>query len=143
MRVYATYHMDNWNEIRTAAKVASVGTISAAADALGVHRATVTRHIDELEAQLSAKLFHRHARGFTPTELGIELLRIANATEEQFGQLIRLAKGQSETLSGEITITTVEVLAPHIIPRIATFGSLHPDISVRLSTTGRRSGRFR
>ncbi len=135
MRVYATLNMDNWNEIRTAAQVARLGTISAAADALGVHRATVTRHIDDLEAQLGAKLFQRHARGFTPTELGLELLRIANATDEQFGQLTRLAKGQSESLSGEITITTVEDIAPHILPRIAAFSSLHPDISVQLSTT--------
>ncbi len=76
--------MENWNEIRTAAQVARSGTISAAADVLGVHRATVNRHIDALESALGAKLFQRHARGFTPTELGRELLRVADATGEQF-----------------------------------------------------------
>ncbi|MCG8540561.1 MAG: LysR family transcriptional regulator, partial [Clostridia bacterium] len=69
--------MDNWNEIRTAACVARMGQISGAAEALGIHRATVHRHIDMLEASLGAKLFLRHAKGFTPTELGLELLRVA------------------------------------------------------------------
>ncbi|MEO1636831.1 MAG: LysR family transcriptional regulator, partial [Cyanobacteria bacterium J06631_9] len=62
--------MDNWNEIRTAYQVARLGTISAAAETLGVHRSTVIRHIDALEAQLGEKVFLRHSRGYTPTEVG-------------------------------------------------------------------------
>jgi hypothetical protein len=41
--------MDNWDEIRTAFQVARVGTVSGAAEVLGVHHATVIRHIDALE----------------------------------------------------------------------------------------------
>ena len=62
--------MDNWDEIRTAYQVARIGTVSGAAEALGVHHATVIRHIDALEASLGVKLFQRHARGYTPTEAG-------------------------------------------------------------------------
>jgi DNA-binding transcriptional LysR family regulator len=127
--------MDKWNEIRTAAQVARLGTISAAAKALGVHRATVARHVDELEASFGAKLFQRHARGFTATELGVELLRVADTTDEQFGQLIRQAKGQSGPLSGEITITTLEGIASYILPRIAEFSALNPEISVQFIST--------
>ncbi|MEM9574655.1 MAG: LysR family transcriptional regulator [Pseudomonadota bacterium] len=127
--------MNNWNEIRTAAAVARLGTISAAAETLGVHRATVTRHIDELEAALGAKLFQRHARGFTATELGTDLLRVADATDEQFGQLVRRAKGGPDTLSGEITVTTLEGLASYILPNIAAFSVLHPDIRVQIIST--------
>lgn len=127
--------MDNWNEIRTAAQVARLGTISAAAETLGVHRATVTRHIDELEATLGAKLFQRHARGFTATELGVELLRVADVTDEQFGQLIRQAKGQAGAISGEITITTLEGLTSYILPNIAAFSALHPAVRVQIVST--------
>ena len=41
--------MDNWNEIRTAYQVARLGTVTAAAKILGIHRATVIRHINTLE----------------------------------------------------------------------------------------------
>ncbi|MEM9137560.1 MAG: LysR family transcriptional regulator, partial [Cyanobacteria bacterium P01_F01_bin.42] len=79
--------MNNWNEIRTAYQVARLGTVSAAAEILGVHRSTVIRHIDTLEAIFDAKIFLRHAKGYTPTDLGFDLMRVARATEDQFGQL--------------------------------------------------------
>ncbi|MGA1181477.1 MAG: helix-turn-helix domain-containing protein, partial [Marivivens sp.] len=49
--------MEHWDEIRTAYQVAKQGKVSGAADVLGVHHATVIRHIDALEARLGAKLF--------------------------------------------------------------------------------------
>jgi len=72
--------MDNWNEIRTAFQVARLGTVSGAAELLGVHHATVIRHIDALEKRLGVRLFQRHARGYTPTEAGRDLLATAQVT---------------------------------------------------------------
>ena len=66
--------IDTWDEIRTAFQVARLGTVSGAADVLGVHHATVIRHIDALEKRLGTRLFQRHARGYTPTEAGNDLL---------------------------------------------------------------------
>ena len=129
--------MENWNEIRTAACVARLGTISAAAAALGVHRATVTRHVDALEAALGAKLFQRHARGFTPTELGLELLRIADATNAQFGELQRIANCRSDELSGELTVTCLDVLVPLVLPVLNTFQSENPEIAAHLVSSDR------
>ena len=129
--------MDNWNEIRTAAHVARLGTISAASNALGVHRATVTRHIDALEGILDAKLFQRHARGFTPTELGLELLRIADATDAQFGELHRLARGSADEISGRVVVTALDVLVPYILPMIADVQVEHPNLGIDLVTSDR------
>ncbi|TQV79372.1 LysR family transcriptional regulator [Denitrobaculum tricleocarpae] len=129
--------MQNWDEIRTAAHVARLGTISAAAQALGVHRATVTRHIDSLEAALGAKLFQRHARGFSPTELGEELLRVADATDAQFGELMRLARGSLDDLTGAITVTSVDVLVPVVLPIVTAFQNSYPRINVHLVSSDR------
>ena len=120
--------MKNWNEIQTAAALARTGTVTAAAEALGLHRATVTRHIDQLEAELGAKLFQRHARGFTSTELGQELLRVAEATEGQFGELKRIASSQSDALSGTLTVTAVDALTPLVLPIITKFQEFHPAV---------------
>lgn len=129
--------MQNWDEIRTAAQVARLGTISAAAEALGIHRATVTRHIDTLETALGAKLFQRHARGFSPTELGEELLRVADATDAQFGELMRLARGSLDDLSGTMTVTSVDVLVPIILPIVTAFQTSHPRMNVHLVSSDR------
>lgn len=66
-----------WDELRTALQVARAGTVSGAAQALGVHHATVIRHIDALEDRLGVKLFQRHAKGYTPTEAGAALADVA------------------------------------------------------------------
>ena len=49
--------MNRWYFIRTAYRLAKLGTISATAEELEVHRDTVLRHIDALEEELDVKLF--------------------------------------------------------------------------------------
>lgn len=123
--------MENWDEIRTAFQVARLGTVSGAAEVLGVHHATVIRHIDALEKRLGAKLFQRHARGYTPTEAGRDLLTVAQTTEEQFGQLASRIKGQGEVVAGELVVTSITGIADLIVPVLARFQAEHPRLVVR------------
>lgn len=123
--------MDNWDEIKTAYHVAREGTVSRAADVLGIHHATVIRHIDALEDRLKAKLFQRHARGYTPTEAGRELLRVGQATAEQFAQLESLIHGTSSAVSGELVITSLTEIAPRIVPLLKEFQDMHAGLSLR------------
>ncbi len=129
--------MTNWDEIRTAYQVARAGTVSGAAQVLGVHHATVIRHIDALEAQMGTKLFQRHARGYTPTEAGADLLRVAQATDDQFSQLASRIKGQGDTVSGELVITSLASFSHVLTPILVNFQRKHPDVLVRY-LTGRR-----
>ncbi len=129
--------MDNWDEVRTAYQVARMGTVSGAAEVLGVHHATVIRHIDAIEARLGVKLFQRHARGYTPTEAGDDLLRVAQATEDQFNQLVGRMKGRGDDVSGELVVTSLSSLAPLVVPVLSTFQRLHPDLIVRYLTGDR------
>lgn len=129
--------MDNWDEIRTAYQVARMGTVSGAAEVLGVHHATVIRHIDAIEGRLGVKLFQRHARGYTPTEAGQDLLRVAQATEDQFNQLSGRLKGQGDDVTGELVVTSLESLAPLLVPALAEFQAQHPGLVVRYLTGSR------
>lgn len=126
--------MDHWDEIRTAFQVAKHGTVSGAAAALGVHHATVIRHIDAIEDRLGVKLFQRHARGYTPTEAGADLARVGQATEDQMAQLGARLKGQGETISGELVITTLAGFSHILVPTIVAFQTLHPGLNVRFLT---------
>jgi DNA-binding transcriptional LysR family regulator len=126
--------MENWDEIRTAFQVARLGTVSGAAEVLGVHHATVIRHIDALEKRLGVKLFQRHARGYTPTESGRDLLAVAQTTEEQFAHLVSRIKGQGETVSGELVVTSIAGIADLLTPVILGFQGKFPDVRVRFLT---------
>lgn len=126
--------MDNWDEVRTAYQVAKMGTVSGAADVLGVHHATVIRHVDALEARLGVKLFQRHARGYTATEAGEDMCRVAQATDEQFSQLAGRVKGKGDEVSGELVVTSLNGLAPLMSPTLTAFQQAFPEITVRYLT---------
>jgi DNA-binding transcriptional LysR family regulator len=126
--------LDAWDEVRTAYHVARLGTVSGAAEALGVHHATVIRHIDALEKRLGAKLFQRHARGYTPTEAGRDLLQVAQTTDDQFSQLAGRIRGRGEEVSGELIVTSLDILSPRLTPVIAAFQVAHPGLIVRFLT---------
>jgi DNA-binding transcriptional LysR family regulator len=126
--------MDNWDEIKTAYQVARLGTVSGAAEVLGVHHATVIRHIDALEARLSVKLFQRHARGYKATEAGEDLLRVAEATHDQFSQLASRIKGRGDTISGELVVTSLIELVGWMTPVLVAFQKENPDVTVRFLT---------
>jgi len=126
--------MDNWDEIRTAYQVARMGTVSGAAEVLGVHHATVIRHIDALETKLGVKLFQRHARGYTATEAGEDLLRVAKTTDDQFGQLEGRIKGRGTEMTGELVITSLASMSALLVPVLTAFQQKHPEIIVRYLT---------
>ncbi len=128
---------ENWDEFRTALHVARMGTVSAAAAELGVHHATVIRHIDALEQRLGVKLFQRHARGYTTTEAGQDLLKVATATDEQLSQLVGRIKGRKNAVSGELVITTVSGFSAIVTPILTRFQFEHPDIKIRYLSASR------
>ncbi len=126
--------MDTWDEIRTAYQVARLGTVSGAADVLGVHHATVIRHVDALESRLGTKLFQRHARGYTPTEAGRELMKVAQVTEDQFTQLAAKIQGVGSEMAGELIVTSLPGLAPLVAPTLTRLHREHPELAIHYVT---------
>ncbi len=126
--------MENWDEVRTAYQVARAGTVSGAAERMGVHHATVIRHIDALEGRLGVKLFQRHARGYTATEAGEDLLRVAQATEDQFSQLLSRMQGSGREVSGDLVVTSLAAVVPRMTPALVAFQAAYPAVTVRYLT---------
>ena len=128
---------NDWDEVRTAYQVARLGTVSGAAQVLGVHHATVIRHIDSLEEKLGAKLFQRHARGYTPTEAGQDLLKVAQSTDDQLSQLAGRIRGRGDQVTGELIVTSLATLSSLVTPALAAFQEEHPEVSIKFLTDER------
>lgn len=124
--------MDKWTELRTAYYVARLGTVSAAADALELHRATVNRHIDALEDEIGGKIFIRHARGYTLTEVGQDVLRVAQKAEELIEDLAGRVQGTSGQIEGEIKLTLLAPFAGLLMGAIDRFRAENPQCVVRI-----------
>lgn len=123
---------NEWSDIYCAYQVARLGTLSAAANELGVHHSTILRRIDALEKQLNTRLFHRHARGYTPTEAGKLLYQSADETQENFNKLMGKLAGVDEQLTGTLVITTVNSFVPVLTPLMAEFQQTHPKLRIDL-----------
>lgn len=123
-------NMDKWAELRTAYQVARLGTVSAAADRLGIHRATVNRHIDALEAAIGAPIFIRHARGYTLTEVGEDVLRVAEKTDALVTDLVGRVRAGKAQIDGQIKLTLLPAFAGCVMPAIVAFQAENPRCQV-------------
>ena len=121
--------LEPWDEVRTALHVARAGTVSGAAASLGVHHATVIRHIDALEDRIAVKLFQRHPKGYTPTEAGRALFDEASETERRFEQLAARLQDLQEGISGPLVVTTIPELAPLLLRVLAGMMESYPALS--------------
>lgn len=127
----------DWNDINVAYHVVKYGTLTAAAEALDVHHSTVLRRINALEARLGTRLFHRHARGYVPTEAGEMLTRVAENTQNDFDRLLGKLQGVDTQLSGTLVITTVNTMGPMLIPLLAEFQQQYPQIKLEYAAESR------
>lgn len=113
--------MDLWTEMNTAYHLARIGTVSGAAQALGVHRATVNRHIDALEHHLGARLFLRHRAGYELTDIGQEFLHVASRSAEMLQDFAGRTRMQASEVEGEVIVTTLDTLSDLVMPGLVAF----------------------
>lgn len=67
--------MDRWTEIELFVQVAELGSLSRAAESLGLSNAAASRHLAGLEERLSARLVQRNTRRLFLTDVGDEFYR--------------------------------------------------------------------
>ncbi|MBY6186467.1 LysR family transcriptional regulator [Marinobacter hydrocarbonoclasticus] len=135
--VVGTANAQDWSDIHFAFQVARLGTLSAAAEALGVHHATVLRRINALEQRLNVRLFHRQARGYAPTEAGRLLMAAGAQTQSEFDRLLGRIEGADEQISGTLVVTSVNSFTPVLIPIMAAFRRQHPGLQLDLQSDTR------
>ena len=87
-------------QLRSFCETVRMGSLTAAADSLGLARPTVWKQVHALERHLGMKLLEPHARGCRPTESGTALVKLASPMVTGIGS--RLQRGAGATL------TTVE-----------------------------------
>ena len=66
--------MDRFTAMRVFVETVDRGSLTAAAEALDLSRAVVTRHLGELEGWLGARLLHRTTRRLSLTDAGSNCL---------------------------------------------------------------------
>lgn len=123
----------DWDDFRFFLAVARHGSLSGAARALGVNHTTVLRRVAGLEESAGVQLFERLPAGYALTAAGDELLSIAAKVEEDIAAANRRLSGKDSRVGGSLSVTTVDILALHMLPRpLAAFRAIRPEIQVNL-----------
>lgn len=123
--------MDRFLAISTLLRVADAGSFSAAARALQVTPAAVSKQIARLEEHLGIRLVHRTTRSQTLTEAGaryVEQCRPLLAELETAEQALR---GEDETPRGTLRVTAPAVFGRlRVMPQVLAFLHAWPDVRV-------------
>lgn len=127
--------MELWTEARTVLFVGRLGTVSAAADAIGVHRTTITRHIDSIEERLGTKLFIRHKDGYSINDAGKRLISIAEQTDQALKGFVDGLSIEKTALSGTVKVAAVAKASPVVKAATKLFCRKHPGARVQFHTT--------
>lgn len=125
----------DWDNLRFFIALARKGTLSRAAEQLGVTHVTVSRRIDKLEALLNETLFNRLQSGYTLTAVGEQLLPEAEAVEQAFIDFQHQVASKSEAPSGELHLSLPEPCAIDLSPALCAFMQAYPEISLRVNST--------
>lgn len=125
-----------FNALHALALVARHGALGPAAEALGVTPGAVSQQIRRAEERTGLALFERTPRGLVPTRA---LLAVLADLDTGFDALARvqgslMAPSQDRNL---LTVTVGNVFASRwLIWRLGDLGAVHPEIELKLLTTG-------
>ena len=123
----------NWDDVRLFLALAQHGSARAVAESLGMSHTTVSRRAAQLEASLGARLFDRDVGGYRLTGAGETLMQSALRAEDALLTAERQLQGRDAELSGEIRLTTSDVIANYLLMRdLVAFTNQYPEIDLNV-----------
>lgn len=126
----------DWNRARAFLVTAEEGSLAAAARALGMNQPTLGRQVAALEEEIGLELFTRSGRGLELTPNGTKLVAHVRAMGEAANQFSVLAAGKTDSIEGNICITTTELLATYVLPPLLKkLRQQEPGISIEIIST--------
>jgi DNA-binding transcriptional LysR family regulator len=130
------------DDLRYLAALADTGRLVAAARALGVDHATVSRRLRALEKALGARLVGRGHDGWDLTEAGRAVVEHARAVQAAVERATLAAAGaRADAIVGTVRITAADGFGTRFaVPALARVRAKHADLSVELVTGARQLG---
>jgi len=103
-----------------------------AAEELFITQSAISRQIQALEERLGVALFVRRSRGLALTEAGEQMFRAADKALRTLREAIdRITPGTAQKM---VTVTSsMAFCSLWLIPRLAGFRRMHPDVDVRIA----------
>jgi DNA-binding transcriptional LysR family regulator len=123
--------MDYFAAVRAFLHAAELGSFSKAAAQMEIKTSTVSRHINELEADLGIALFNRSTRGLVLTEGGRVFRTHALTAVESLDEARQSASSLNASPKGVLRVTMPASFGRrHVVPHLSEFLERYPHIDV-------------
>ncbi len=123
------------DELQIFVSVIECGSISAAAEQVGQTPSAVSRTLSRLEAKLDTTLINRTTRRMDLTEEGKYFFAQAKVILAQMDELEERLSSRQKNPAGRLRINAAVPFMLHgIVPYIAEFRALYPDIQLELNS---------
>jgi DNA-binding transcriptional LysR family regulator len=130
--------LDRLTGLEVFAKVASAGSLSAAARALGMSQTMVTKHLAALEGRLGTRLFHRTTRRLAITEAGRRYLDSVERLLGDFEAADAAVAADRLEPRGLLRLNVPLAFGTRqIAPLLAKFTARYPHVSIELGLNDR------
>lgn len=131
--------MDRLTSMRVFLRVIDEGGFAAAARALDLSPAVVTRLVADLEDHLGTRLLHRTTRRQSLTEAGEQYLQRVRHILQDLDEAHAVVSSHTQALSGVLRILAPPVLATHVLaPLVTGFRQAYPDIRLDIEVESHR-----
>ena len=131
--------MLSWDDFRYVKAIADTRSLAGAAELLGVNHSTVFRRLGQIEQQLGSRLFERGRAGYAPTTCGEQMVELAERMGDDIISFERAVTGQDLRPSGELRITTSDVLLLHFLGDVLIgFRRAYPEIVLDVVVSNQR-----
>ncbi|CAG9206776.1 DNA-binding transcriptional regulator DmlR [Paraburkholderia sabiae] len=123
----------NLDDLRVFCTVARKASFSAAAEALSVSAAYVSKRVNMLETDLGTRLFHRSTRRVAITEAGERVFAWAEKILDDVDRLVEDVSTTRRVPRGTLRVSSSFGFGRHIVaPALARLTERYPQLSVRL-----------
>lgn len=130
--------MDTLEAMKVFVAVADRQSYTRAASALRLPRATVSAAVQQLEAQVGARLLARTTRVVRLTRDGASFYERCLALLGDFGEIEGMFRQAPAQLRGAVRIDMTSRMARALVlPRLAAFQASHPQLTIELATSDR------
>lgn len=114
--------------------IAQNGSLTRAAESLGVAQPALSHHLAELEAHFGSPLFHRIPRGMVPTEVGQILAAHAASILRSVEDAEAAARNSVDSLAGAVTLGLLNTVALRVaVPLFQRCSEHFPNIRLSIS----------
>ena len=131
--------MDRLASMRAFQKVIDEGGFAAAARALDMSPAVVTRLVADLEDHLGTRLLHRTTRRISLTDAGEGYLDRVRVILQDLDEAHELVSSKTSELAGVLRVLAPPVLATHVLaPLVSGFRQAYPKILLDIDVESHR-----